>query len=204
MLAPDEVEELLSGEVVVEEKVDGANLGFSVDEGGALLAQNRGKLLELDALQGQWRPLRRWLVERRHALVDALAPGLTLFGEWCFAVHSVRYTRLPDWFVAFDVLDRASGRFWSADRRSELAAGLDVRVVPELGRGRFDVAALTRLLGRSRLTEGPAEGLYVRREEDGHLVARAKLVRAEFVQQIDEHWSKRQLEQNSLAGPARA
>ena len=80
-----------------------------------------------------------------------------------------------------------------------MAARVGVAVVPELGRGRFDVDGLKHLLGRSRLTEGPAEGLYVRREEGGRLMARAKLVRAEFVQAIDEHWSKRKLEENRLA-----
>lgn len=200
VLAPHEVDELLEGEVVVEEKVDGANLGFSVDERGELRAQNRGTYLDLDAPQGQWRPLRRWLSTRRHALVEALAPSLILFGEWAYAVHSVRYTRLPSFFLAFDVYDRARGEFWSADRRDELAGRLAIETVPELGRGRYDVAGLKALLGQSQLTDGPAEGLYVRREADGRLLSRAKLVRAEFVQAIEEHWSKRALEENQLAG----
>jgi hypothetical protein len=34
------------------------------------------------------------------------------------------------------------------------------------------------------------------------LLERAKLVRAEFVQAIGEHWSKRQLEANQLAKAA--
>jgi hypothetical protein len=71
--------------------------------------------------------------------------------------------------------------------------------VPELSRGAPTLAALTRLLAESRLTDGPAEGLYVRREDNGTLLARAKLVRASFVQAIDEHWSKRILEENQLA-----
>lgn len=201
VLAPEEVSELLAGDVVVEEKVDGANLGFSVGEDGTLHAQNRGAYLDLAAPgRGQWKPLGRWLAPRHDALVDALYPDHVLFGEWCYAVHSVRYTKLPDWFLAFDVYDRAKGEFWCSDRRNELAARLDVSVVPSLGRGRFDVAGLTRLIGRSHLSENPAEGLYVRREEAGRLVARAKLVRAEFVQAIDAHWSKRSLETNQLAG----
>ena len=36
MLAPHELRELLARELVVEEKADGANLGFSVDEQGTL------------------------------------------------------------------------------------------------------------------------------------------------------------------------
>lgn len=199
VLTPEEVSELLAGEVVVEEKVDGANLGFSVDEHGELRAQNRGTYLDLDAPQGQWRPLKRWVGSRRHALVDALWPDLVLFGEWCHAVHSIRYSRLPDWFLAFDVYDRVQGEFWSADRRNALAQQLDVVTVPELDRGHQTVESLKRLLTRSRLTDGAAEGLYVRKEDCGVLRSRAKLVRAEFVQAIDEHWSKRTLEENQLA-----
>lgn len=199
LLLPAEVEVLLSGEVVIEEKVDGANLGFSVDDDGALRAQNRGSFLDLDAPKGQWKPLKRWLASRRYALADALYPQLMLFGEWCYAVHSVRYTRLPDWFLAFDVYDRARNEFWDVERRNALAKKLDLVTVPELGRGKQTVESLMRLLGQSQLTEGPAEGLYVRREEGGVLTARAKLVRAEFVQTIDDHWSKRTLEENQLA-----
>lgn len=199
VLGAAEIRELLSHEVVVEEKLDGANLGFSVDESGRFQGQNRGSYLDLDDLRGQWKPLKRWLSQRQHALTEALAPDLMLFGEWCYAVHSVRYERLSDWFFAFDVFDRSTGEFWSVDRRNELARGLCIEVVPELGRGRFKLDELRELLGRSAVTDGPAEGLYVRRELDGRLLERAKLVRAEFVQTIDEHWSKRHLESNRLS-----
>ncbi len=198
-----EARALLAEEVVVEEKVDGANLGFSVDEGGSLRCQNRGSYLDLDDAKGQWKPLKRWLSTRQHQLAQALAPHLMLFGEWCYATHSVRYTRLPDWFLAFDVFDRTDNAFWSAERRNELAHGLGIEPVPELGRGRFKLDDLKKLLGRSSLTDGPVEGLYLRRESGGRLLERVKLVRAEFVQAIDEHWSKRRLEANQLASPAR-
>jgi ATP-dependent RNA circularization protein (DNA/RNA ligase family) len=200
LLAPHELRELLSGEVIVEEKVDGANLGFSLADNGTLQGQSRGKYLNLDTPHGQWKPLKRWLSARRDALVDALGRELILFGEWCYAVHSVRYTRLPDWFLVFDVYDRDAGGFWGVERRNELARYLDLATVPELGRGHQTVDSLKSLLRKSRLTDGPAEGLYVRREQNGLLSSRAKLVRAEFVQAIEEHWTKRQLEENQLAG----
>lgn len=202
VLAPHDARELLSHEVVVEEKVDGANLGFSVDEHGVLRAQNRGTYLSLEGGHGQWKPLKRWVQARTHALAEALFPDLMLFGEWCYAVHSVCYTRLPDWFLAFDVYDRASGQFWSVARRDALASTLGLAVVPRLGSGRFTLPQLEALLGNSRLADGPAEGLYVRRDESEHLVVRAKLVRGEFVQAIDKHWSKKALVPNALEGTA--
>lgn len=203
VLASRQVRELLAHDVVVEEKVDGANLGISVDEHGSLRAQSRGCYLSLDEAKGQWKLLKGWLAPRADPLSHALFPDLMLFGEWCYAVHSVRYTKLPDWFLAFDVYDRGRGVFWSAERRNALAAKLGLSVVPRLGEGRFDVPRLKALLGRSKLAECPIEGLYVRREAGGLLVARAKLVRPEFVQSIEQHWSKRPLETNSLAGHAR-
>jgi hypothetical protein len=202
VLDPVEARAFLSGEVVVEEKIDGANLGFSINEHGRLSGQNRGSHVDLEAPIGQWKPLKRWLSTRRHALVEALAPDLMLFGEWCYAVHTVRYTRLPDWFLAFDVYDRANGEFWSVERRNALASRLDVVTVPALRRGRFELDALRKLLGRSALTDGPAEGLYLRREQSGRLLQRAKLVRAEFVQAIDDHWSRRRLEANQVVRTA--
>lgn len=199
VLGEDEASELLSHDLIVEEKVDGANVGLSVDEDGRLRVQNRGSYILADQCHRQFRPLFRWLGPREARLAEALYPHLMLFGEWCYAVHSVRYTRLPDWFLAFDVYDKVEGRFWSAARRDDLAAELGLTVVPRLGEGRFDVPTLQRFLTRSRLTEHPPEGLYVRQDRDGYLRERAKLVRAEFVQAIEEHWSRRPLETNSLA-----
>ena len=46
VLSPFEANALLAGDVVVEEKVDGANLGFSLGAPGQLRAQNRGHFLK--------------------------------------------------------------------------------------------------------------------------------------------------------------
>lgn len=198
LLEPHEVEALLSGEVVVEEKVDGANLGFSVDENCILRAQNRGAYVYQDHCHPQFKPLFSWLKTREQRIADALFPNLMLFGEWCYAVHSIHYESLPDWFLVFDVYDRAKGEFWSSRKRDELAAELGLSTVPKLGEGRFDVPGLLALMGESRLTKGPAEGLYVRKEEGDRLAMRAKLVRAEFVQAIDVHWTKKGMRTNAL------
>ena len=198
VLSPPEVRDLLSAEVLVEEKVDGANLGLSVDSSGTLRAQNRGSFLGTRA-SPQFQPLWPWLEARRERLVEALGQQLILFGEWCFAVHSVRYDALPDWFLAFDVYDREAGRFWSAERRDALVERLGLVRVPVLARGRLTLAEVQKLLGPSRLTRAPMEGLYLRRDREGFLEARAKLVRPEFVQAIEEHWSSRPLERNALA-----
>lgn len=203
VLPAQEAADLLRGIVLVEEKIDGANVGISLSDAGDLRAQNRGAYIDRQTCHPQFAPLFRWLRDRQHALADALGPDLILFGEWCYAVHSVQYTKLPDWFLAFDVYDRTRGEFWSAARRDTLVDAMGVSRVPTLGEGTFDLAGLLALMGASRVSTRPAEGVYVRRSDETRLVARAKLVRPEFTQQIDAHWSGRTMEINQLASGAR-
>jgi ATP-dependent RNA circularization protein (DNA/RNA ligase family) len=190
---------LLSGEVTVEEKVDGANLGLSCGDSGELVAQNRGDYLSPGAAASQFRPLWAWMASRRQRLLEALGANLILFGEWCYARHSIAYSRLPDWFLVFDVYDRAAGRFWSVVRRDALAAKVELVCVPRIAGGRFQLKGLETLIGDSRIGDTVMEGIVVRRDDADWQLNRAKLVRPAFVQAITEHWSRRQLEPNQLA-----
>ncbi len=203
VLTPDEVAALLADIVVVEEKLDGANLGLSVSLEGELLAQNRGQYL-IDPFTGQFSRLGAWLSQHRYALVDHLSPHLILFGEWCAARHSLDYAELPDWFLVFDVYDRQAERFWNTARRNVLARTVGLTCVPSLYQGKATLASLHRLLAgsHSRYRSGPPEGFVIRRQDDAWTQSRAKLVRAEFTQTISEHWRSRNIEWNRVAFPA--
>jgi ATP-dependent RNA circularization protein (DNA/RNA ligase family) len=199
VLSSKEAQEFLAHELIVEEKVDGTNLGFSVDDSGKLRAQSRSSLVTRETKAAQFKPLFRWMEERGGGLIRDLASHLILFGEWCFAEHSIQYTRLPDWFLAFDVYDKSDGHYWGAQRREAFVRDLGLESVPRIATGFFQLKNLKELLGPSRLGESPAEGLYLRREDTCGVVARAKLVRPEFLNSIEEHWSRRPLKHNSLA-----
>jgi hypothetical protein len=197
VLAAHEADEFLQKDMVVEEKVDGTNIGLSFDQTGAIRVQSRGDYLRKDG-HPQFRLLWSWLAERKDMLCGLLKYERVLFGEWCFAVHSVRYNRLPDWFVGFDIYDHEHGRFWSTDRRNWWLDDIGIKRVPEITRGRFSKEALIGLLGRSKLGSGSMEGLYLRQDADDWLAARAKIVRPEFVEGIGVHWSSRRLKSNAL------
>lgn len=199
VLAVTEVEALLSSDVVVEEKLDGANLGFSLSAEGDLLAQNRGQYLA-EPHAGQFARLPAWISLHRDALLDVLQPSLMLFGEWCAARHSLDYGALPDWFLVFDVYDRDTGRFWSTPRRNVLAETAGLATVQEIFRGRTSLPELTQLVATapSRFRDGPMEGIVVRRESGSWCETRAKLVRPDFTQAIATHWRKRTIEWNRL------
>ena len=76
VLDPDESVDILSTPVVVEEKVDGANLGLSVID-GSVRVQNRGSILENRA-HPQFQPLWAWLAAREATIRARLGTSLIL------------------------------------------------------------------------------------------------------------------------------
>ena len=199
VLSPAEAQALLAGNVVIEEKLDGANLGFSLGPAGDLRAQNRGQYL-IEPHTGQFARLPAWLAQHGEALRAALTPDLILFGEWCAARHSLDYATLPDWWLLFDVYDRSTGRFWSTTRRNAWAARMGFATVPCLHAGPVDLDQLRERVHatHSQFRQGNLEGIVIRRENADWLEQRAKLVRADFTQTIEEHWRSRALEWNRV------
>lgn len=199
VLSPNEVTALLAGDVVVEEKLDGANVGLSLAPDGSLRAQNRGQYL-VEPHAGQFARLPAWLAQHSESLRSVLKPNLVLFGEWCAARHSLAYAALPDWFLLFDVYDRTADRFWSTPRRNELASSAGLVTVPQVLHGKATVHILKKLVTdtASRYRTGALEGVVIRRESADWCEARAKLVRPDFTQAIDTHWRKRALEWNRI------
>lgn len=199
VLSAVEAKSLLAGDVVVEEKLDGANLGLSLGPDGSLRAQNRGSYLA-EPHAGQFARLPAWIAQHESSLRKALSADLILFGEWCAARHSLDYGALPDWYLVFDVYDRSAGRFWNSARRNALAEGGGLAMVPEVCRGKTSLADLKQLVttATSRYRPGVLEGLVIRRESSEWVEARAKLVRPDFTQSIDTHWRKRAIEWNRI------
>lgn len=199
VLSPVEADTFLADEVVVEEKLDGANMGISFSPEGDVRVQNRGQYLQL-SMRGQFEKLHGWLRSRVDLLFDALGEDLILFGEWCAARHSIEYENLPDWYVVFDVYDRKTKRFWSTTRRNFLATQINLPIVPRLLQDQISLKALKELLHSqsSAFRAGPIEGLVIRCESNDWLKSRAKLVRPGFVQSIGEHWCHRRIEWNRL------
>lgn len=202
VLAANERSAFLGRTLTVEEKVDGANLGISFDSSGNIRAQNRGSYLQLPG-SGQWRTLKDWLNLRADALFDTLIDRYILFGEWCYARHSVCYSRLPDWFLGFDIYDKRSGRFLSVTRRDTLCSNMGIAQVPVVARGRFTFKELVKLMAKSALGDQRAEGIYLRSDSGKWLAQRAKMVRPEFLQSLDAHWSRSAIEPNLLLADAR-
>jgi ATP-dependent RNA circularization protein (DNA/RNA ligase family) len=187
----------LTHEVTVEEKVDGANLGFSFDANGNIRAQNRGAYLHLPG-SGQWKKLGQWLALHTDTLFEHLSDRYILFGEWCYAQHAIFYDHLPDWFLGFDVYDREKRRFLATARRDRLLGKMHIFKVPAVAHGRFTYPEIQELLSQSKLTNQPAEGIYLRIDHGDWLEQRAKLVHPAFIQAVGQHWSRSAIRPNRL------
>ena len=196
-------------QLVVEEKMDGANAAVSFC-GGRLYLQSRGHYLTGGAREKHFDLFKQWAATHTEALGAALDERYVMYGEWLYAKHTVYYDRLPHYFMEFDVLDRRAGEFLDTPRRRALLAGLPVAPVRVLWQGVMrSPARVTALLGRSRFIgarhiEGLAEacrqrgldpvravgetdpsaemeGLYIKDEQDGVVRRRYKYVRASFL-----------------------
>lgn len=205
VLTAAEVNAFLAHALVLEEKVDGANLGFSVGSNGEVRAQSRGQYLHRP-FSGQFARLNAWLAIHEEGVFEALGESLTLFGEWVAAVHSLEYPNLPDYFLVFDVYDKNARRFWSSPRRNALASRHGLCCVHQLGIGHYQLNALEKMIAStpSAYRDAGCEGVYLRHEDEDWLLARAKLVHPDFVQSIGKHWRSRSLRWNALDTDRRA
>lgn len=198
VLSSDEIERVLSQTVSIEEKIDGANLGISFNDDGDLKLQNRGSYL-IEPLYGQWKHVKDWLRNRESVIFDVITNRYILYGEWCYAKHSLYYNALPDWFIGFDLFDKKNERFLSVKQRNDLLNQMEIEIVPLLGQGIYSVDVLTKFFTRSKYGNEMCEGIYIRQDKDNYLQYRAKMVREEFKQNIGEHWSKGRLQCNKVA-----
>ncbi len=197
LLPEDQKERLLSNAITIEEKIDGANLGISFSQTGDILLQNRGQYLPFPYM-GQWEKIPAWLDVYQDRLFDVLEDRYILFGEWCYAKHSIFYTALPDWFVAFDIYDMHEKKFFSVQRRNEMVKRMELALVPLIKHGRFAITDIPLLLCKSKYSDSPCEGLYFRYDLDGWLNVRAKYVRGTFSQTIDQHWTNAPFQKNRV------
>ena len=203
--------------VTVEEKVDGANVGISFDENYSAQVQNRSHVVN-SSTHRQFSTLDTWLESNMSDLVRVLEPGYDiLFGEWVYAKHSIHYTKLPSYFVAFDIYRGKEGRFLSARERNKVLSETNIACVRNIFTGKLTRDRLFELLNtQSVYYEGQVEGLYLRVDEDEQSskgeeattnseqttpfnVRRAKIVSSNFNQGIEEQWTKQKFTKNVLS-----
>jgi hypothetical protein len=202
---------LADASLIVEEKLDGTNVGIHFTSAGRMVLQCRGH--EITAgMHPQYDLLKQWTMGKRPVLEALLEDRLLLFGEWLYARHSIYYRRLPHYFFEFDLYDKRRQVFLDLATRLELLEGSAILTVPVIHRGPATADQLRGLIGPSQFdsqfenpltgrTDNLMEGLYLRTEAEGRVTGRAKVVRPEFVEKVkqSEHWQHQAMVPNRLA-----
>lgn len=181
----ESVDGLCGVPIVITEKLDGSNLTLTRE---AVFARSHNG--------PPTHPSFAWAKALHARIRGQLAPGLSVFGEYCYAVHSIEYGELPAYLFLFGVREDDTDTWWEWDLVEAQAEALGLPVAPVLFRGTLADARMLESTARALAAEpsalgGEREGVVVRaaRAFTGDEFPRllGKYVRAGHVQ-TSEHW----------------
>lgn len=182
--------ELFSGEVTVEEKVDGSQFSFG-RVGDQILMRSKGKQLVLDAPEKMFQKA----VDSVKAM--KLPDGLTFRGEYLQSPkhNTLAYSRVPAGSIIIFDIDRGNQDYVPYAEKVEMAAWLGLETVPLLFQGRIEsVEQIKAIMPKYSVLGGAEpEGIviknYARFGQDKKILM-GKYVRPEFKEKNSEEWKK--------------
>lgn len=190
---------LINNEIIITEKCDGSNTSLEHDGCFARTHAGPPTHLSFDGLKAL------------HAEIKYKIPeGIQLFGEWCFALHSIAYDALPGYFMLFNVSDRNRRQpcMWISWEEVEMwAEEIGVPTVPILFKGKVTSEQKLKELVESLMIQpsccgGIREGVVVRLAysfpNESFPMCVMKCVRANFVLLGEEHWKHKNIIKNKL------
>lgn len=174
-------------DVVVTKKMDGENTSMYSD------------LIHAKSIDGRHHLSRDWVKGYHSSFAHLIPSGWRICGENLYARHSIAYSDLPSYFMAFSVWRGDFCLSW--DDSLAFLHQLSVSTVPVLFRGVFDETVIRTLV--SELDTERDEGLVVRLSDgfsyEEFALSVAKWVRFGHVQ-TDEHWMTGPVVPNLLRG----
>lgn len=177
-------------EIVVTEKIDGESFSGYRD------------YCHARSIDSRHHPSRDWAKRRWNEVKHNLPEGWRVCAENTFAVHSLEYSDLPSYLLAFSIWNDKNEAL-SIDETLEWCELLGLCHVPILYRGPFDAQYLRELA--EDLDTETQEGYVVRVARSFHYddfsKCVAKYVSPEFKEKVansDEHWMHKEVVPNQL------
>lgn len=90
-------------QVIVQEKLDGSNVGIA-RLNGEIHALTRAGYLASTSPYEQHHHFERWVIQNKSRFLAVLKDGERLCGEWLMQAHGTRYQLRHEPFVAFDLM----------------------------------------------------------------------------------------------------
>jgi hypothetical protein len=198
-LSEEDTTLFLSQNIIIQEKIDATNIGVSLDRSNNPIFQKRGSKISPEEIGSskEFSKLAKWYEIHEKELQKVLGRDKILFGEWCYAQHTTYYDQLPSYFMAFDIFDKEMKQFISLRQFQHTLSPTQIQTVPVLYDGRITSREdLDQYLVQSSFGPDIREGLYLRIDSRTSNERRAKLVRPEFLDQIDLHHRNKPLQLN--------
>ena len=195
VLSKKDVKSLLGGKVTVEEKMDGANVGIIRHKSGFAL-QKRGSLVG-ESEHEQFSFFNNWANSRNYDKIMSVPSGNITYGELMYAIHTIYYDSLPDYFLVFDVWN--GKKYLPRKERDVFCEKHGFHQVPLVDEGYFYLDDLYKLIpDRSKYGE-VAEGIVVKRCSKKNYM-RGKIVKKEFIKTLEnsKHWIRYNIKTNTL------
>jgi len=196
-----------SSSLHVSEKVDGAIVGIKMQDNTPVLFKRSGVIGTGEHLQYQ--EFKSWVFANMDR-VGQIPESWAVYGEWLSIHHTIPYNKLPEFFLAFDIMtpdgflsiedrDKYLNEFGFSSPKAIDELSLDFFAYNE-----YTIYQLTKLLQSlskhaSEYNDSILEGFVIRNtyndvpKEDW---LKAKWVRNDFIQ--GEHWSKTNIIHNTL------
>ena len=195
--------EFLNTKIYIEEKIDGANMGISINPIDlSICFQNRSHFIN-SKYHFQFEQLDAWRDKHSNDLFQVIEPGRhILFGEWLYSQHSIPYKKLPGYFIAFDLYDRKEKKFYSRNELEKLLQNTSIPLIKCIKIGEFkklqDIINLVKTVSEYRGDGGLVEGIYIKQSDDDLWVTRrGKIVREDFISG-NKFWDKGIVEKNQI------
>lgn len=89
--------------IIVQEKVDGSNVGVANIQGVIVPLTRAGYVADTSPFEQHWR-FGEWVYAHQTRFLETLAEGERLCGEWLMQAHGTRYELPHEPFVVFDLM----------------------------------------------------------------------------------------------------
>lgn len=187
---------LLTGRISVEEKMDGANTAIIRNKRGWTLQKRRG--LADEGVHQQFSFFWNWARHNEEKIMN-IPIGWIVYGELMYAKHNIYYDELPSYWLVFDIWNKR--KYLRADERNQVAEELGFQAVPLLYFGNERINPFDFMYKKSRYSKDLAEGIVIKNYRKQ---TRGKLVRKEFIKQLEEedHWLNQKLVRNKISALA--
>lgn len=191
----NDINNLINRDIIITEKMDGGNASL---EANGLFARTHASIPTHPSFDE---------LKAFHAGIKYKIPAdYQLFGENCFAKHSIQYSALPGYFLLFNVRNTTSNVWLSWEEVELWADEIGVPTVPVLFKGSIKNSSeledvVSNLVKEPSACGGDREGIVVRVAEQffdsDFYRCVAKWVRKDHVT-TDQHWSQQEIIRNKL------